>query len=180
MNKSLTAFLSVVGVATLLVACTPSAPTGDTTGENSSTSSILIMEPGADGQEDEAMEVEDDGQEDDDGAITNGMPVPGSTVDEMVVSDQNARIIAITADNFSFGPNAITAKKGEKVTLRVTSTEGNHGFGVPDLGINTAVSEGKTVHIELPTDKTGTFNFKCSVPCGSGHRDMTGTITITE
>lgn len=171
MNKSLSAFLGAVSAVMLLAACSATAPTDS--GDQQSSSSVLIMEPGADG-------IEND----------SAMPVPGTDTDEMDVQvDVDAgvsvevmtpRVVTIAASNFAFSPNGIVAKKGEKVTLRLTSTEGNHGFGVPDLGINTTMFEGKTVDVELPTDKTGTFSFKCSVPCGSGHRDMTGTITITE
>ncbi len=199
MNTSLTAFLSMIGVATLLAACAPATPPADSGDQQSSgammdqSSSTLIMEPGADGQEDEAMEPGADGQ--DDGGVVSGMPVPGSTVDEMIVSSeestndvmiqqeaatQKTRVIALKTSNFTFSPNAITVKKGEKITLRLTGMEGNHGFAIEALGINTSVPEGKTVDVPLPTDKAGTFGFRCSVLCGSGHTDMTGTITITE
>jgi cytochrome c oxidase subunit 2 len=91
----------------------------------------------------------------------------------------DARVIEITAKNFAFAPNSISVKKGEKVKLRITSTEGNLGFGIPDLGINTVINDGKTVEIELPTDEAGTFSFLCTVPCGPGHMDMKGTIVIS-
>ena len=134
---------------------------------------------------------------------TSGMPVPGSTVDETEVKDDGelestestgvnvdvtagvdagltARIVAVDVDNFTFAPNAITAKKGENVTVRLTGVDGSHGFAIPELGVNAAVAAGASVDVTLPTDRTGTFTFLCSVPCGSGHKDMNGTITITE
>jgi heme/copper-type cytochrome/quinol oxidase subunit 2 len=87
-------------------------------------------------------------------------------------------VIEISAENWKFGPNTIVAKQGEKVIIRLTGVSGRHGFVVPDLGISTSVSPDKTVDIELPTDQTGTFTFRCSIPCGPGHEGMTGTITI--
>lgn len=93
-------------------------------------------------------------------------------------SSAHERVISIVASNFAFAPNAITVKKGEKVTLRITSSEGIHGFGIPDMGINERVAPGDTIDITLDTSVAGTFAFRCTVPCGPGHQDMTGTITI--
>lgn len=89
-----------------------------------------------------------------------------------------ARVITIGAVKWAFTPSAITVKKGEKITLRLTSTDGRHGFAIPDLGINQDMPEGQIVSLDLPTDRAGTFAFRCSVPCGEGHREMTGTISI--
>lgn len=69
-------------------------------------------------------------------------------------------------------------KKGEKIIVRVTGAEGVHGFKVPGLGINQTVNFGTTVDVAVPTDAAGTFEFLCSVPCGSGHKSMRGTIVI--
>ena len=130
------------------------------------------------------------------GGVSLGMPVPGSSVDEMEVEESDSsekdskekneggsavaspRIVAVSVESFKFSPATLSLKKGEKVSVRLTGVSGNHGFAVPELGINTAISEGKTVDVSIPTEKTGTFTFFCSIPCGSGHRDMKGTITI--
>ena len=40
------------------------------------------------------------------------------------------------------------------------------------------VAPGQTVSVKLPTDKKGAFTFFCSVPCGPGHQNMKGTLTI--
>lgn len=93
--------------------------------------------------------------------------------------EANVRVIDIDAKNWAFTPNAITVAQGEEVMLRVTSSEGNHGFAVADLDIDVSVPEGETVEIILPTDTAGTFSFQCSIPCGEGHKDMTGTIEVT-
>ena len=104
--------------------------------------------------------------EDAGGDGTTGMTVP--------------RVIAVTADTWEFSPATIMAKRGEKVTLQITAVNGTHGFSVPDLGINAAVAAGQTVTVTLPTDKAGTFGGKCSIPCGSGHKDMHVTVVISE
>jgi cytochrome c oxidase subunit 2 len=86
--------------------------------------------------------------------------------------------ITIDASNFAFTPNAITVKRGENVTLVLKDVSGTHGFAVPDLNIDVAMQEGDTKTIVLPTSTVGTFPFHCSIPCGPGHRDMTGQIVI--
>jgi len=90
------------------------------------------------------------------------------------------RVIEITAEDWAFAPATITVKKGEKVQLSITGVTGDHGYAVPDLGINVGVIAGETVVVDLPTDKAGEFAVRCSVPCGSGHKDMTGMIIIEE
>ena len=91
-----------------------------------------------------------------------------------------ARTVTLTASNFAFTPNVITVKKGEKVNLNLVSESGIHGIGIPGLGISQRMEVGADVSIALPTDTAGTFDFKCNVPCGSGHREMKGTIVIEE
>ena len=94
--------------------------------------------------------------------------------------DSQARVIDITAENWEFSPASIVIKKGEKVALRLTSTQGRHGFEVSDLGINQEIAEGQTATVAFPTDRAGTFAFRCSIPCGEGHKDMVGTIVVQE
>ncbi len=112
-----------------------------------------------------AMEEPASGEEEDPAAME---PVPGK------------RTVEIATDNWSFTPAAITAKKGEMVEVRLVGVGGNHGFAVPGLGINVPVNAGESVAVEIPTAEAGTYEFFCSIPCGSGHKDMRGTITIQE
>lgn len=86
--------------------------------------------------------------------------------------------MTVLVTNFAFNPTTIDVQQGEKVTLVFQGVEGVHGVAIEGLGINVAVPPGETVAVTLPTDTTGTFSFRCSVPCGPGHRDMRGTIVI--
>lgn len=101
----------------------------------------------------------------------------GSDAEAAAPSGSN-RTIKVSVDNWSFSPSVIQAKQGEKVMLELTGMNGVHGFGVPALGINEQIMPGQTVTIDLPTKKAGTFDFRCSIACGSGHNDMTGKIVI--
>lgn len=94
--------------------------------------------------------------------------------------DPAARIVEMSVENWKFTPDTVTAKKGEKLVIRLKGVSGIHSFAVPDLGINQRVEVGETINVTIPTDKAGTFDFLCSVPCGEGHEGMIGTIIISE
>jgi cytochrome c oxidase subunit 2 len=91
-----------------------------------------------------------------------------------------ARMLEVKVENFAFTPSSITARKGEPVTLRLIGVTGAHGFYIPDLGLNVPIAAGQTVDVTLPTGRPGTYRIICSLYCGSGHGDMTGTLVITE
>ncbi|MBI2524047.1 cupredoxin domain-containing protein, partial [Candidatus Peregrinibacteria bacterium] len=76
------------------------------------------------------------------------------------------RVISVTAELWKFTPSVIQVKQSEDVILEITGISGTHGFSVPDLGINATIIQGQTVSVTLPTDRPGTFDFRCSVPCG--------------
>jgi protein-disulfide isomerase len=57
------------------------------------------------------------------------------------------RTITVSVENWKFTPNVIRVKKGENVTLELTGVSGTHGFGVPSLGINQAVTPGQKVSV---------------------------------
>jgi len=98
--------------------------------------------------------------------------------DEPMMAEDEPRVIEVTAQNWVFTPATITAKQGEKILVRLRGISGVHSFGVSDMGINVTINPGETKDIEIPTDKAGTFSFRCMVPCGEGHMDMVGEIVI--
>lgn len=88
------------------------------------------------------------------------------------------RTVRVDADNWSFTPTTLRLKKGQDVTVQLVGKAGIHSFTATDLGINQAISPGKTVNVKIPTEKTGTFEFRCAIPCGEGHKAMKGQIII--
>lgn len=89
------------------------------------------------------------------------------------------RVIHVTAKKFEFEPSTIELKVGEPVVLEVTTVDRKHGMKSPELGIDAVIVPGKPTLVHLTPDRPGTFSFHCSVFCGSGHEDMTGTIVVT-
>ncbi len=87
---------------------------------------------------------------------------------------------SIVAKQFEFTPSTITVKKGDNVIIRLTSADVKHGFSLPGFNISKEVDAQTPVTIEFVADKTGTFEFRCSVPCGEGHSEMTGQLAVEE
>ena len=89
------------------------------------------------------------------------------------------REITVTASNWKFEPSTINVKKGETIKLVVKSTTGTHGLAVSELNIKTkSIKPSKEETIIFKAEKTGTFPFYCNVYCGSGHKNMKGSIVI--
>lgn len=88
-------------------------------------------------------------------------------------------IIEVTARRFSFTPNLITAKAGEKVVLEVRSVDFAHGMNFPDFNLRFDLLPGRVTRIELPAQKAGTYEFLCDNFCGDGHEEMNGKLVVT-
>jgi cytochrome c oxidase subunit 2 len=90
-----------------------------------------------------------------------------------------AREIKVTARKFEFLPKTITAHRGERIRLVITSDDVDHGFALKAFGINETIKARQTKVIELTPDREGKFDFACSVFCGDGHEDMTGELIVS-
>lgn len=77
--------------------------------------------------------------------------------------------ISVEGGNFYFKPNVITVKKGEKVKLTFTSAGGMHDFSLDEFNVHTAMISSGSTTVAFTPDKTGTFEFYCSV---GNHRQM--------
>jgi cytochrome c oxidase subunit 2 len=90
----------------------------------------------------------------------------------------NAQVVTITAQQWSFSPNTITLAKGQTVDFELTSNDVHHGFNLPDFGVRADVVPGRTSKVRVTLDKAGTFNFHCDYYCGSGHEGMSGQLIV--
>ncbi len=149
-----TIFLSTAGIL-LLTACSTAShiPSTDQTGNASSDTSVYSISSSA-------------------------IQKSSSSALAPVGDSSQARIVNMQVENWAFVPNTITARKGERITVHLTNVSGEHSFTSDALGVDVPINEGETKDIVIPTDKIGVFSFRCAVPCGPGHRDMTGQIVI--
>ncbi|MCC3375877.1 cupredoxin domain-containing protein [Cohnella sp. REN36] len=99
---------------------------------------------------------------------------PAGTASAPAAGGGETKEITVGAKNFEFDQTDIKVKVGDTVKLTLKNENGNHGLAVPDLNINLKNGETAT----FTADKPGTYAFNCSIQCGSGHDNMTGTITV--
>ncbi len=82
--------------------------------------------------------------------------------------------IKVMAKDFEFDKKEIHVKKGDKVKITLQSDDGGHGLAIPAFNVN--IQGNKSA--EFTADKTGTYEYHCSVECGSGHSQMTGKLVV--
>ncbi|NHM31959.1 cupredoxin domain-containing protein [Neobacillus terrae] len=82
--------------------------------------------------------------------------------------------IKVMAKDFEYDKKEIHVKKGDKVKITLQSEDGGHGFTIPAYNVN--IQGNKSA--EFTADKTGTFEYHCSVVCGTGHAKMTGKLIV--
>ena len=90
------------------------------------------------------------------------------------------QVVRMTAKRFEYTPSEITLKKGVPVILEITAIDRDHGFKIPELGIRADLKSGQVTRVRIVPDRTGTFEFRCDVFCGSGHEDMSGEIVVVD
>lgn len=90
------------------------------------------------------------------------------------------KVIKVVSKRFVFEPSEIVLKKGEAVTLEITTQDVLMGFNVPDLNQRADILPKQVARVHLKPEKTGTFPFLCDIFCGSGHENMNGTIKVVD
>lgn len=86
--------------------------------------------------------------------------------------------VAIAASRFEFTPETVTVKRGQPVTLVLTSFDRIHGFKIAEFGIRADIVPDRETRVSLNPDKAGRFTFFCDIFCGDGHDEMSGTLIV--
>jgi len=108
-------------------------------------------------------------------------------------------VIEVVAKTFEFIPKEIHVRAGERVQIKLHSTDRAHGLklslypegaaesGAPGLVFEQPQGEEKVDKhhdrvIEFVAERPGAYDFKCSVQCsmGHGHDRMTGKLIVEE
>ncbi|WP_157898626.1 cupredoxin domain-containing protein [Luteitalea pratensis] len=95
-----------------------------------------------------------------------------------LAAQQAPRVIEVKAKKYDFEPSTIEVQQGERVVLRVTSTDRLHGIGIKKFGVSKEVPKGETVDVEFVASSAGTYQVLCTEDCGKGHDDMVGTLVV--
>ena len=93
-------------------------------------------------------------------------------------ADEPPRVLTISAKRFEFVPSQLALKKGETVTLKVTSEDVKHGFFSRQLHIDADLTPGQTVEVPVTPAAAGTFTIICDHFCGAQHGNMKLTVVV--
>jgi cytochrome c oxidase subunit 2 len=176
-------FFILLAVATITFASSCAKTVNDTPQDTTNSENVSNIETNTSGEGNENEVVADDP----DKAIEVKEPEKaGESAPEpatITTTEQSVEIrineIAVIARTWEFNPSVITVKLNQPVRLSITSVDVAHGFSLPEFGINRDLEPGKTEVIDFTPNKVGSFPFTCSVFCGEGHRNMTGTVVVT-
>ncbi len=99
--------------------------------------------------------------------------------------DQGITLNRITAYNYWLKGHGrleeIKVERGDRVILRLISSDVYHGFALPAFGINEVlIKPGELSEVEFVADKLGSFLFYCTVRCGLAHQGMKVKLTVVE
>jgi cytochrome c oxidase subunit 2 len=115
------------------------------------------------------------------GAVCLALLLP-LTATQQVRSEESEpdRVIRIVAERFHYVPSRIRLTQGEVVEFRIRSLDTNHGFLIPEAGVDVVVPKrgGGEARVLFRARKKGEFAFVCSKPCGAGHTIMRGLIVV--
>ena len=93
-----------------------------------------------------------------------------------IITDKNnsneVKEFRIDAFRFSYNPNNIKVKKGDKVKIIINNTDTTHGIRIPELDI------ADNNVLEFIAEKSGQFTWFCNNFCGDGHPQMQGTLIV--
>ena len=83
---------------------------------------------------------------------------------------QEEKEFTVTGSNFAFDPKEIKVKKGDKVKVIFKNANGLHDFVLDEFNVRTnRINGGEQAEVTFTADKTGTFEYYCSV---GKHREM--------
>ncbi len=92
-------------------------------------------------------------------------------------ASQEAQVVEISAERYSFTPSEIRVKAGTRLEIRLRSEDTAHGFHIVGTDINVVLPKrgrGDTTVVFEP--ESGRHEFECSHLCGAGHAFMRGVI----
>ena len=86
--------------------------------------------------------------------------------------------IQVTAHRYAFEPAVIRVRKGQDVTLEISTTDVQHGFSIKELGIEESIQKGKPAFVSFTPRQIGEYNVECSVLCGPQHEQMRAKLVV--
>lgn len=88
--------------------------------------------------------------------------------------------INIDSKQYAFEPSLIQVKKGQRVCLKLTSQDVEHGIMIDGYHVHVHGTKDSPGEVQFVADRVGEFNFICHQVCGTGHDDMKGKLIVSE
>ncbi len=88
------------------------------------------------------------------------------------------RVIRVEASMYGFSPSEIAVNPGDRVTVELVATDVVHGLSLDGYDFSLTAEPGQTASETFVADKSGTFRFRCSVPCGNLHPFIIGKLQV--
>ena len=99
-------------------------------------------------------------------------PELGSEASGEATMEGTGKVVELTVEgsNFKFVPAQLKVKKGDGVRITFKNAGGTHDFVIDEFDVMTnQIGDGEEEEVEFIADKTGTFEYYCSV---NGHRQL--------
>ncbi len=107
--------------------------------------------------------------------MTAGMVLPSLPVH---AAKPVHRIIRVEASQYAYNPGIIRVNPGDTVTIELVSLDVVHGLYLDGYGVSVIADPGQTARVTFVADRTGSFRFRCSEPCGALHPFMIGELKV--
>ncbi|MCS5422997.1 MULTISPECIES: cupredoxin domain-containing protein [Psychrilyobacter] len=88
------------------------------------------------------------------------------------------RVVKVESFRYSYSPNVIVVNSGERVRIKLSTRDTEHGFKIPEINFDLKVKKGRPREGEFTAPKPGIYEIRCSVFCGSGHKEMKGRLVV--
>lgn len=101
-----------------------------------------------------------------------------SMEEDSMMEEGETKSFTLEAGSFYYKPSTIAVKKGDKVKVTINSVDMMHDFVIDEFDAKTEIAKsGTSASVEFVADKTGSFEFYCSV---GTHRaqGMVGTLVV--
>ncbi|PIR94770.1 hypothetical protein COT95_02350 [Candidatus Falkowbacteria bacterium CG10_big_fil_rev_8_21_14_0_10_37_6] len=158
MNKKLFYTSALLSVAVLLGAAGCQKQNVDNLSGNINEDSGIVM----DGEKtEEVMMDEDEGGET---ANKNDDVMMDDSAAKNMMNEDGIKTFIVEGGMFYFSPKEISVNKGDKVKIVFKNVEGVHDWVVDEFNARTKIIKtGETDEVEFIADKTGSFEYYCSV-----------------
>lgn len=113
-------------------------------------------------------------------ATTTTQPTTTPASEKASTANTNAKVFNVEAFQFSYTPATIEVKKGDTITIKLSTKDVPHSLAIADYNVNVQAYPDAPGEQTFIVDKAGEFSWRCKIPCGSEHTGMKGKLIVRE